>query len=208
MHYNSIPVCVVLLWDCCIADIAITLPHTTPQPHYSCSKTRESHQVLGEMPGRPFHGLAEKWLNWTPKWPVSRFVWIVLDTYCSHRLPKHGYRLSPCAQLTVEHWMGRLRAACLRSVYPQFSLPWRHARDKLSQSLSCFFCTVSDEKLEWGFEAHELEIVQRLYCTPLPASADQKCNCSGGTEGLYLCGGLQAAACETGYWGHWKPAHW
>ena len=41
-----------------MADSVITLPRTTQQPHYSCSKTPELHQVLGETPRRPFHGLA------------------------------------------------------------------------------------------------------------------------------------------------------
>ena len=60
IYYNSIPVHVVLI---CIADSAIMLPHTTQQPYYSCSKTPELHQVLCEMPRRPFHGLAEKLPN-------------------------------------------------------------------------------------------------------------------------------------------------
>ena len=95
IYYNSVPVRVVLIWGYCIADSAIMLPRTTQQPHYSCSKIPESHQVLRETPRRSFHGLAEKWPNWTPKRPVSRFVWVVLDPYYSHRLPRHGYRRSP-----------------------------------------------------------------------------------------------------------------
>ena len=39
------------------------------------------------------------------------------------------------------------------------------------------------------------------------ATTNQECRGSGRVKRLHLHRGVQAAACEAGYRGHWKPAH-
>ena len=142
--YRFILVCIVLSWEYYMADSAIIL---------SIPKDSESHHLLAEMSRQPFNGLANNCPNLPHNNPF-RFLWIVLITYCSLRLPRCGYLWSPCSyksnsptphfatllQLTIGFLMSFMLHSCGQSTnawsYSLYSLCllWHHPWEKLSQA--------------------------------------------------------------------------
>ena len=51
-------------------------------------------------------------------------------------------------------------------------------------------------------------LLQYLLAPITTATSNQECCGKGGHKGLYLRGGLQAAAREAGHRGHPQPEHW
>ena len=85
--------------------------------------------------------LAEKWPDWTPKRPFSRFVWIVLDTYCSNKLPIKAQLPSISLQLTLGEPASRCIFAVGASKFNnKFSLPGCHPRDNYPRPSQFFPC--------------------------------------------------------------------